>query len=488
MKLSMWMIANRLSGFPMELSIGSSAPVVLRSARRAYSTDCVRVYQEGNQVVCAGEGDAIRLSGVSLAEGFEIIQGIFDFYEDWSEALDKAILARNYQKVVELGHQIFGNPAVLMDGNNRVLGITRQYAPDSMDAEWAYLYRYGYTSMNAAQQLQLHYKNVSFWRRGIQHFPANTAASALGFGGATYSMYFQDAACGRLTVLEKDRPLNRGDDQIIDYICRRLEPALGSALGQECMSNINVFHHLLLGERYEPGELDKQLANLNWGREDSYSLALMELSRPRSGMDLSQNGDMLTHVILTQIRGCVVVHRQTQLLIFSNRNLAADETVARFFHSLGKGNPIRVSFSLPCKGIEGAPNLYRQAAYAMASGKAERPEERFYRFQDWAVDYLLESPALTESAAACMPAVVGLWEARNTGGEQFQTLKAYLENERSVSKTADTLFTHRNTVIYRLKKIEEALGQSLDDPKIREYARASIHVLELCQRKRKAKI
>lgn len=84
--------------------------------------------------------------------------------------------------------------------------------------------------------------------------------------------------------------------------------------------------------------------------------------------------------------------------------------------------------------------------------------------------------------------MVGLWEARSTGGEQFQTLKAYLENERSVSKTADALFTHRNTVIYRLKKIEEALGQSLDDPKIREYARASIHVLELCQRKRKAKI
>lgn len=483
MKLSMWMIANRLSGFSMELSIGQNAPVVLRSARRAYSTDCVRVYQEGSQVVCAGEGDTIRLSGVSLAEGFEIIQGIFDFYEDWSEALDKAILARDYQKVVDLGHQIFQNPAVLMDGNNRVLGITRQYPADSMDAEWAYLYRYGYTSMNAAQQLQLHYKNISFWRQGIQHFPASTAASALGFGGVSDSMYFQDAACGRLTVLEKERPLNRGDDQIVEYICRRLEPALGSGLGQDAMSNINVFHYLLLGERYEPGELYKQLANLAWQREDSYSLALMELTRLRPGMDLAQNGDMLTHVILSQIRGCVVIHRKVQLLIFSNRNLAEDENAMRFFRSLGSGNPIRVSFSLPCKGIDGAACLYRQAAYAMDSGKAERPEERFFQFQDWAVDYMLESPTLAESAAACMPAVAELWKNRDAGGEQFQTLKAYLENERSVSKTADALFTHRNTVIYRLKKIEEALGQSLDDPKIREYARASIHVLELYQRR-----
>ena len=96
MKLSMWMIANRLSDFTMDLRIRESAPVTLRSARRAYSTECVHVFQDGNSVICSGEGDTIRIYNISLAEGLEIIQGIFDFYEDWSEALEKKIQEGNY--------------------------------------------------------------------------------------------------------------------------------------------------------------------------------------------------------------------------------------------------------------------------------------------------------------------------------------------------------------------------------------------------------
>ena len=42
MRLSMWMIANRLSSLDLELDIRSSAPAVLKSARRVYATNCVQ--------------------------------------------------------------------------------------------------------------------------------------------------------------------------------------------------------------------------------------------------------------------------------------------------------------------------------------------------------------------------------------------------------------------------------------------------------------
>ena len=130
MKLSMWMIANRLSDFSMDLSIRESAPVSLRSARRAYSTECVRVYQDGGSVICSGEGDYIRIHNISLAEGLEIIQGIFDFYEDWSESLELEIRDRNYEKIADRCWQVFHDPIIIMDANNHALGLTRQYPPD----------------------------------------------------------------------------------------------------------------------------------------------------------------------------------------------------------------------------------------------------------------------------------------------------------------------------------------------------------------------
>ncbi len=46
MKLNLWMIANRLSALEPELHISGNAPAVLSSARRAYATNCVHVYQK----------------------------------------------------------------------------------------------------------------------------------------------------------------------------------------------------------------------------------------------------------------------------------------------------------------------------------------------------------------------------------------------------------------------------------------------------------
>jgi sugar diacid utilization regulator len=44
------------------------------------------------------------------------------------------------------------------------------------------------------------------------------------------------------------------------------------------------------------------------------------------------------------------------------------------------------------------------------------------------------------------------------------TLRVYLENNRSVSRTAEQLFVHRNTVTYRIGRILDVLGVDLDDP------------------------
>lgn len=48
--------------------------------------------------------------------------------------------------------------------------------------------------------------------------------------------------------------------------------------------------------------------------------------------------------------------------------------------------------------------------------------------------------------------------------ELLQTLEAYLDNGRSAKKTAQQLFLHRNTLAYRLKRIEAICQSSLSDP------------------------
>lgn len=51
--------------------------------------------------------------------------------------------------------------------------------------------------------------------------------------------------------------------------------------------------------------------------------------------------------------------------------------------------------------------------------------------------------------------------------DYMDTLKVFLLSDCNLLKTAGKLHTHRNTVIYRMKKIKELLGTELDDSKIK---------------------
>ena len=57
-----------------------------------------------------------------------------------------------------------------------------------------------------------------------------------------------------------------------------------------------------------------------------------------------------------------------------------------------------------------------------------------------------------------------------------ETLRVYLEHERSQSKTAAALNLHRNTLTYRLQRIRELLNADLEDPDVRLHLQLSFRL------------
>ncbi len=53
------------------------------------------------------------------------------------------------------------------------------------------------------------------------------------------------------------------------------------------------------------------------------------------------------------------------------------------------------------------------------------------------------------------------------GGELVKTIRTYLHNSGEIETTANELFIHRNTLVYRLKRIGQILGHDLTDPDTR---------------------
>ncbi len=298
MKLSMWMIANRLSSLDMILDIKNDAPVVLKSARRVYATNCVHVYQEGDDLVCNGEGDIIRVHNMDVTQGVEIIQSVFDYFQEWADQMIQLIRRRDYQGVIDLAWQVFQNPMMILDANSRVLALTRQYPADSLDEEWDYLWQYGYTSLNAMQQMRGSSTSVDLSSHGAQSF-SFSRNRMMEYGGISYCMYCNDIVCGRLTVLEKERAVNPGDWQLLEIIAAMLEPSLGQIYYESFLNNTNVFYNILFGNPYDEKQLEIQLEYQGWNADDCYYLALAEVTSPEEGRgDPDKSLDLVMQVII----------------------------------------------------------------------------------------------------------------------------------------------------------------------------------------------
>ncbi len=474
MKLSMWMIANRLSPL-MEISanISLDAKPILNSARVAYSTNTAHVFQSGKNVVVEGEGDQITLFDIHLKEAFEIIQGVFDYYQDWESEMEAAVNRGDYQHMIDKCWLVFNNPMMLLDGNNRLLAITRDPALGPMDAEWEYLCRYGYSSLNSVRNMHRD-AALDLTHPGVQTFSLHHNAG-MDYSGVTCCMIFNEAVCVRLTLLEKGRKLNPGDSQLLERLARLLSPSLGATHTQPD-PHTNVFFRLLAQQPYREKELQLQLAYYQWLADDPYQLCTI---RPAEDM-----GEAALHVlrrtISQQLQSSIVLEKGGCVHVISNRDMFSDVTHRQLRDVMLSDNPLQIVYSLCVPGINYLPILERQTDFVLRSSL---PGPGIYSFADYALNYLLSGHTPREIYCACHPVVISLWQkARAGNGDLYDTLKTYIDCERSLSQTAAALFTHRNTVLYRIRKCQELLGDQLESADRRLYVRVSMRALELFEK------
>lgn len=481
MKLSMWMIANRLTSFDMDISIHNEARACLYSARLAHATNCVYIHESPQGIVCENDGSKILLRNMDITQAFEIIQGVFDFYEDWYEDTANLIKQNDFQGVIDRCHSVFNNPVVLLDGNCKLLGMSKGYPLEEMDKEWQHLAKYGCSSLGAIQAFRLDYSGVDFQHHGEQVF-YKKSSSVIGLSGISYCLNYEGVNCGRITVLEKDRSINPGDLQIIHVLDRLLEPELNGTMTETLYKANNCFFNMLFGKEYHEKDLEQQLKYYNWERNDSFQVTAIFLGKEYfDENDISLN--IFFHMIQNAVEDCVILRRSSFLYILSHVDLTKNHTFIDVLSLAPKTISLKVGHSLFAPDITKCNILFRQAKAALEYGEIFEPDEMIYDFMDFAVDFMLHNTSFPDRVASCHPAIVTLFEAKiREKDELFDTLKYYLDYDKSVNKTASLLFAHKNTIIYRIKKIKSMINEDFDDPQVRNYLRASINIMEISEK------
>lgn len=149
---------------------------------------------------------------------------------------------------------------------------------------------------------------------------------------------------------------------------------------------------------------------------------------------------------------------------------------------------IKVGVGSLSRQITDIPRSFSQARQALRVGTAMMPEADEYYYEDLGLYKLLfELAGTRELQDFCQENLEPLLEYdRKNNTDFYETLDRYLESNGSVRQTADELYIHRNTLGYRLKRIEEILSQDLSDSETRLKLLLALRIRRITQAKESA--
>ncbi len=176
--------------------------------------------------------------------------------------------------------------------------------------------------------------------------------------------------------------------------------------------------------------------------------------------------DQLKFMILQNIIFCVTVPRGSYLVVLANMRTYADRPkLIALLQEIVQKYHLPVGISGCFAKIGQLSRYYQQAKLAREVGIAGRPEDLVFDF-----DYMKANILLYEHAGDLrlyysddMLRLQEYDRAENT--EYCETLRVYLACGMNREQTRLKLNAHRNTLPYRLARIEEILGHSLTDGK-----------------------
>ncbi|MBI2860338.1 MAG: helix-turn-helix domain-containing protein [Chloroflexi bacterium] len=173
----------------------------------------------------------------------------------------------------------------------------------------------------------------------------------------------------------------------------------------------------------------------------------------------------------------VVLHPSPDATVSGMRHLGAE--IARQL-SAGDG-PVSLGLGRPYTGAEGVHISFQEALRALTMGRQLFGDGAVVYFGDLGIYRLLFSSEKSELKTFCEEHLGQLAEYdRKNAGELLRTLEVFLKCN-NISETARRLHVHRNTLLYRLNRIQEISAIDLEDGETRLALHLALRALQVIQ-------
>lgn len=135
-------------------------------------------------------------------------------------------------------------------------------------------------------------------------------------------------------------------------------------------------------------------------------------------------------------------------------------------HGINWPATVRIAAGRPARGVAGFRLSHREARAAAELARQSPTLGRVVRYDDVELVSLLASDR--ERARVFVQRVLGPIGTTGARSQELRdTLAAWIDSDGSVAGTSQALYVHRNTVSYRLRQLDELLGEQRDNTQLR---------------------
>ena len=448
-----------------------------RPAPALWREDLCAVYTAGAPAPAGGCW--IRLEA-DLAAAFNAVQGVFDRFDRWEEALEQVLLRHGtLQDLLNAAQPALQNPLMLIGAD---FSLVAQAGEEDLPVERR-IFEPGADSMELFNALE---QDATYQQMQQAREPFFYPAHITGWRSWNLNITSQGYSAHRLILAEAGHPLRYSDG----WLLSRLGPYVGylleweQSLSPSDTSLHGVFRRILSDRTADYVEMSRQLSRLDWKADDTYFCLVFKVTY-LDKRKLAANV-VCNHIEKTYPYSCSFLFQEDIVTFFNTTKTGKSlDTIAGEMKYLIRESFLKAGYSRAMAGHGNLRRQYVQACIALDVGGRIKPYLWIHHFNSVAFPYLLEQS--TRRLPGYMVSHEGLLALQRHDAlqhtEYMKTLRTYLDRSLNAMQTAKDLFIHRSTFLYRLEKIKEILDSRLEDPDELLYLSLSFRLLDNEQKK-----
>ncbi len=393
-----------------------------------------------------------------------MVQDVFESYEyGFFQALaTSAVRDRNIEKLLEIAYPFFDNPIYLCDSAFQLLAFSRTAAVNKPTPQWMSVTKRGHLDPDIIKGVKV---SKIEELDSLKHATFVESIDAEGVTDIVTHIEKGGARIANLTIVGSERPLEPYHLALADYLTECVKGVLESDFSYN-ESDGALYERwialLLSGQAVDASQIEPHLKRMKWSIDDRYQVAVVEFFEDRSsGANTLDYYWRLLSLALPEHK-CFIYHNSIVILMHGTAHDRSTLTLGRSACELIRNNGLRCCLSLPFDSLFALRAHHEQARRMQWAATSKEP---IAHYADHLLDDILNEVSFSSDwDAAILPEVRKMAEDdRLKGTDLVRTLSVYLSCSCNYTEAAEALNLHRNTVIYRIGRMQEVYGVDVDE-------------------------